>query len=438
MAAGLTAQQRRNSKGLQVGTVHTASPFTVIPDGNSVAINVICSYDNPAVNDRVALQRIRGRRYVALPLFEPTAYVPPVVLQTPRYYVGGAGGPAFQGAWTAYPNFEYPPLSFYIDAKGRCRLNGLTTGGTGTIFTLPVGFRPAFTLSFACSATGGARVDILPNGNVNVIDYYLSGSNGYVSLTGIEFFPETLINATTGQTTWPWTIIAPTSPWTNYSVSGGYPPLRYYIDVDGFIYWSGAIKGGTVASSQICAMPVGTYPTDFAHLYHVIANAAGGRLSIGITGTMVLTTVTTGGTSAYVSLDQVAYHTGINGAGANGTDSGWRNISLLNSWVPYATGYDTTNKTRRDSAGIIWNKGMIKSGTPNTPVTDPVAGSWRPGEHLIWIAAATDSICRADIFVEGTGATLSSYSVASYATGGSNTWVNTSQLRWQAPLPSVW
>jgi len=58
----------------------------------------------------------------------------------------------------------------------------------GTIFILPEGYRPAMLQTFLQDANVGmARVDILPTGEVSVVAYKASGTNGYLSLAGISF-----------------------------------------------------------------------------------------------------------------------------------------------------------------------------------------------------------------------------------------------------------
>src|SRR5258708_7048681 len=63
--------------------------------------------------------------------------------------VGGAGAPAYQGAWAAAFDGGDEGVSFYKDPFGIVHLQGSTYNAgsaTGTIFTLPAGYRPAGTL----------------------------------------------------------------------------------------------------------------------------------------------------------------------------------------------------------------------------------------------------------------------------------------------------
>lgn len=105
--------------------------------------------------------------------------------------VGAAGQPAFESGWVNYGTPWYP-AAFAKDALGVVRVRGLVKSGTatGSVFTLPVGYRPSQQLIFIAAtntATVAARVDvtsagvILPGAGVN---------NGWLSLKGITFSAE--------------------------------------------------------------------------------------------------------------------------------------------------------------------------------------------------------------------------------------------------------
>ena len=90
---------------------------------------------------------------------------------------------------------NHNPMQYWKDSEGIVYLRGLITGGTigaendaGLVFTLPVGYRPAYPqvhTVFTIDPTRG-RVDVLPNGNVVVV----SGNNYWVSLDDIAFRAE--------------------------------------------------------------------------------------------------------------------------------------------------------------------------------------------------------------------------------------------------------
>ncbi|NEP94495.1 hypothetical protein, partial [Okeania sp. SIO2F5] len=93
--------------------------------------------------------------------------------------------PTLQNGWVNYGR-GYNSAGYFKDSLGIVHLKGLVKNGTAnTIFTLPVGYRPAAQElhSVATSPNAMARVDILSNGTVQRI----SGSSTWISLDGITF-----------------------------------------------------------------------------------------------------------------------------------------------------------------------------------------------------------------------------------------------------------
>lgn len=90
--------------------------------------------------------------------------------------------PTLLNAWANYG----APHAFagYRKIDDTVRLRGLVGAGAGTIFTLPVGYRPTADLVFVVDTNSGhGRCDITSNGNVT----YVSGGTVYFSLSGISF-----------------------------------------------------------------------------------------------------------------------------------------------------------------------------------------------------------------------------------------------------------
>lgn len=101
-------------------------------------------------------------------------------------YVGDTGNAVFSGAWVAYgAGYEAP--GYYKDPFGRVHLCGVAKlGAAGSvIFTLPGGYRPRGREMFTniSGAASGFQVDVAANGDV----IHVSGTTGYVSLSGISF-----------------------------------------------------------------------------------------------------------------------------------------------------------------------------------------------------------------------------------------------------------
>jgi hypothetical protein len=91
----------------------------------------------------------------------------------------------FAGTWVDYGG-GFQPVE-YRKVGDRVEMRGLAKSGSGTVFTLPAGFRPGSQEIFACDAASNthARVDVDTSGNV----IYQGGGTGatYLSLSGISF-----------------------------------------------------------------------------------------------------------------------------------------------------------------------------------------------------------------------------------------------------------
>lgn len=105
------------------------------------------------------------------------------------HQVGAVGEPAFQNAWVNFLQGE-APVTFYKDPDGIVHLRGLAMSGTlangttGTIFTLPAGYRPPFNEQITTIANGAfARCVVDFNGNVIAV----SGSSIWFSIGNIHF-----------------------------------------------------------------------------------------------------------------------------------------------------------------------------------------------------------------------------------------------------------
>jgi hypothetical protein len=159
----------------RLGTVagYDGTTPMVIMDGDSVPIGVVSMVGTLYANQRV---------YVDM--------VPP----SGNYVVGivdiGWITPTLLNGWANFGG-GYQAARYRRLVSGQVEIQGLVAGGTGppqTIFTLPVGYRPAKALIFATIANAGvvARLDVVgPAGNVN---WVAGGTNAYLSLN-CTFYP---------------------------------------------------------------------------------------------------------------------------------------------------------------------------------------------------------------------------------------------------------
>ncbi|MBE9217559.1 hypothetical protein [Dolichospermum flos-aquae] len=92
--------------------------------------------------------------------------------------------PSLLNGWRNYDNVYNPP-GYFKDSFGIVHLRGLVTNGAGTIFTLPLGYRPAFRELQAVVTWNNTigRLDIQTNGEVLMN----MGNNAWFSLDGVTF-----------------------------------------------------------------------------------------------------------------------------------------------------------------------------------------------------------------------------------------------------------
>ena len=106
--------------------------------------------------------------YIDLPSFSEVLASALPDIESPRV-VGSSGQPAFVGNFQSLSGF---PLQFYKH-NGRVYINGRLTAvganGTGTVFTIPAGYRPQFNESFGVlqqGETSNFLLNILTSGSV--------------------------------------------------------------------------------------------------------------------------------------------------------------------------------------------------------------------------------------------------------------------------------
>jgi hypothetical protein len=99
--------------------------------------------------------------------------------------IGAPGEPTFQNGWiNESPNYE-ATAAFYKDPLDVVHLKGVVKDGTGTVFTLPAGYRPTKGSCWS-SARNGAVAYICFNANGWVYQNYGSAT-GPMLLDGLTF-----------------------------------------------------------------------------------------------------------------------------------------------------------------------------------------------------------------------------------------------------------
>lgn len=108
---------------------------------------------------------------------------------TPLYAGSGWIAPTLGNSWSNLGSGNQV-TAYQLLANGTLEIRGVITGGTtGTpIFNLPVGARPTLREPFTGqSNTGSCNIEVLANGNVQLVSYNTGGSNASVSLCGTNF-----------------------------------------------------------------------------------------------------------------------------------------------------------------------------------------------------------------------------------------------------------
>lgn len=89
--------------------------------------------------------------------------------------VGDAGEPAFVNSWTNYAGYQV--ARFLKDAAGVVHIEGVVDSGSGTIFTLPAGYRPSAKLLI--DARGNSGVGYLEIDTDGTVDYVAGGTTWF-------------------------------------------------------------------------------------------------------------------------------------------------------------------------------------------------------------------------------------------------------------------
>jgi len=108
----------------------------------------------------------------------------------PEQLVGAPGEPPFGAGWKNAGSGAQV-AGFYRDVEGVVHLRGVVApgGSTTTIFTLPVGYRPAATEEFSAvlDTAGSALILVTAAGDVNVLFINSAGTPHTLSLSQISF-----------------------------------------------------------------------------------------------------------------------------------------------------------------------------------------------------------------------------------------------------------
>lgn len=339
------------------------------------------------------------------------------------HYLNAPGEPT-----CTYPPYDlagnsYSPGRFRRDGAGCVWLDVMivppTASATAVLFTLPQGFRPAYSIFLCVSHTSGpAVIRVDPNGDV-VFAYCVTGTLTWTHLGSATFMAE---DAQTVN----WVTPALGGSWTNLGTLGGKTcaPARYFVDAAGDIHLSGMIAGGGTGSANApFSLPANLWPngTDGAIINQPTCcspGSAGAQARVdvnnGALGVVVVNSYGGGGGNAWVSLDGIVI------ANPNGN---WSTPALINSWVAYSASYVTTQFCV-NKFGIAAMRGLIKSGSGGAVAAASMSTEIAPRYTVIFLGYANAGCARLDTIYDGR------ITPSTYWNSGTNAFVSTVGRWW--------
>jgi hypothetical protein len=300
---------------------------------------------------------------------------------TDWHYVGAAGEPAFSSPWANYnPGAFEQALRFRKFGDGWVYIQGIITGGTAgsTIFTLPVGYRPAGWGAYPVVHGAGAiwGVDVYNNGVVSP-----SNTPGFSSVwytVNVCFQAAAAIPVYDKSHLWALAHLHSAYGWAG-TPDNGTPP-SYNRRHDGLVRARGQVTG---TGAYVGILPLHWFRHRWQKLWSCInydgSTMVGSRFDASIGAASG--NLTNSGNGNRVSLNGLRWWDAV-------PDTSWSRVTPINGW----THYDTTMTAHwgpgsyyKDQYGWVWLQGLIKSGTTTngTPMFNLPTG-FRPGKRLIF------------------------------------------------------
>lgn len=280
----------------------------------------------------------------------------------------------YGGVWTT-PGYTKTSDGLIV-LKGMIKRSGTFVSGE-TLFTLPVGYRPAYNMAFAV-----ASADISATLTVNSDGTVVASSNisaAWVSLNTVAFQPSSF------------------SSWTNMTMINGYsnrglagdPPFSWATDTAQRVQVQGALTPGTQTDGTI----INSAPLAAANrvpLYQHIGIRSGGNgynlIGVGADGYFSAK----GGSAGSAYFTNFMYLP----TSYSGT---WTTMTLNNGWVAYSASYSTLQYTKT-SDGMVTLRGLIRSGTTTAGTLIAVLpAGFRPAKGILIDSTCAAVFCRLDI-----------------------------------------
>lgn len=411
LGTSFTLIHRLGSRNVMVACYRTATPW------DEVEVDV----------ERTDLDTVTVRTFPTVPaLGELTVVVAAPGTQAALnvtmdqwHTVGAAGEPAFQNSWVAYGSPEQPP-GFRKFPDGKVRLKGMIrSGSVGAAFTLPVGYRPPYTMYFPISKdVAYGNVTIGTDGAVSISQT----STSWTALSGIEFDTESVLQTASvaaqpldamhlvGGTGEP----AFQNSWVNYdnslpSPTSGQRNAGFRKYSDGRVRLKGTIKTG--ASGAVAfTLPAGYRPpTDIV----LTTQGSGGVLNITVqtTGAVVPSGA---GAPSYTFLDGIEFDTeSVNGYATASfpflpvTMDTWHTVGATGE-PAFAAGCSTSGaqavQFRKFPDGRVLLRGAINCPTAaNSPLFTLPVGYRPPANYVRFSGTDLNTGTQIQLYVDSSG-----------------------------------
>lgn len=310
--------------------------------------------------------------------------------------VGAVGQPAFQNSWVNFGS-GFADAAFYKDPDGWVHLRGLVKNGTNqaTIFTLPVGYRPANIFdSHQLAQNAAGQLQITTDGQVRLYNF---SNNQYAGLDGISFPTDPAMNHD-GWETVPGLAVA-NSTWYQRTDAD---LAKFFIREDGLVQMTGVYRADSAPDANlVLTIPERARIAGLRYLLsacgHNNVNYQNSRADITTYG-YVRSEYNLGATVV-----PVFTMGGLHWWNAE-AEPGWIAATLQNSWVNYGGLYAPASY-RKDKYGRVHVRGLIANGTiTNGTVLMTLPVGYRPAAKLLFPAetGGAGQQARVDVLADGT------------------------------------
>lgn len=300
------------------------------------------------------------------------------------HLVGASGEPAFTAFWANYSASTDGMVGFRKSPDGKVQIKGIaqiSSGGGATIFTLPVGYRPARPWRFCVAGMGGPTYFVVNvDGSVtqqNVSGYYALTANAWYDLSVIEFDTESVLQTVSAAA-------QPLDSWHTVGAAGepalsaGFTigePVAFRKSPDGRVVLRGQVVNPSIALNGVATaftLPVGYRPpTNYRRF--IVPTVTGGnatswsRVYIGLDGAVQ---IENNNGSAYWDLGSIEFDTESVSSYTSAFINGPQRVSSLPSspfdgQEIYYRFQQTVNPV--DAVWIVWHL-----------IYDATTGAWLP------------------------------------------------------------